>query len=204
MIELYLLRHGECFGHGSYIGRGSDVFLTDHGKKQIESTARFLNRQSVYPKHLLTSPMKRTVQSADIVSKELGLTYKQIPGIEESDFGLWEGLTYDQIAEKDVNRLERWIADPINKKPPGGESLLEVRKRVIRSLDFLEELVLDRESHEVLIISHRGPLAVLLLKYLELDLEKFWSFRMDRGSLTKINLYPRFAELVYLNFTAVP
>lgn len=204
MISLYLIRHGECEGAGTYIGRGSDVSLTDEGSRGIFQISRILKEQGVKADLILSSPMRRAVQSAQIICDTLQTGYKLIPGLEECDFGRWEGRTFDQIAATEGKKLEEWIGDPVHINPPGGESLRDLQKRVRNSMGFINNLIVDEKKREIVVVSHRGPLIILLLEYLGTGLEHFWNYRMDRGSVTKINLYPRFAELAYLNLTAVP
>ncbi|MBB6479068.1 histidine phosphatase family protein [Spirochaeta isovalerica] len=205
MISLYLIRHGECEGRGTYIGRGSDVPLDEKGVQQIAEMAESFGSESFKSGIILTSPMKRALQSSHILSEVLNCPYRIVPGLEESDFGNWEGKSYDQIASTEENEILRnWISDPFENSPPGGESLSELESRVLRAVNFINPLIADKNKNEIMIVSHRGPLVLLLLNYLGIEPDKFWNFRMDRGSVSRLELYPRFAELVYLNLTAVP
>lgn len=201
MTSLYLIRHGECEGSGLYIGRGSDPPLTEDGILQIKNAASWLSDKNISFSRLYSSPLLRAGQSAALVGEELGIVPDCVDELAESDFGRWEGLSYGEIQSKEPQLLSEWISDPLNNRPPGGESLLDVKKRT-DSISSLWENEIDTqgESH-ILLVSHRGPIALIILSLLGLNLKRFWSIRTDRGSVSKLNLYPRFCELEYLNRT---
>lgn len=204
MINLYMIRHGACEGSGSYIGKGSSVHLTGEGRMHIHRVGQLLADQSIPVEMFLTSPQQRAIESAQIIGDRIGCSFTVLKGLEECDFGLWEGKDYHQISLNEKEILDYWIKDPIRNRPPGGETLLEVKERVLKALPSLNFFLKDEKEHNVFIVSHRGPIALLILHYMEMNLNKFWSFRIDRGSITKIALYRRFSQIVYLNFTAVP
>ncbi|MBI9098445.1 MAG: histidine phosphatase family protein [Spirochaetaceae bacterium] len=201
MVELYLIRHGECEGSGSYIGRGSNVPLTKKGNTQIRNMALFLRESLSGEKidFLYTSPMSRAVESAEILAEELQSSYVELKGLEEVDFGDWEGLTYEEIDKNNHRELQQWISHPIEKSPPHGESLKELQFRVLQALSPLMEKIDDEKTWRIASVSHRGPLAVLIAHLLKLDLNYFWNFKIDRGSVSLLSLFPEFNELSFLN-----
>ncbi len=193
MIKLYLIRHGECEGKGLYIGRGSDVSLTAEGFTQIKN----INMGEI--DLLYTSPMKRCLESSNIISQSTGIKAEILTDLEEIDFGDWEGLSFKKIETVAPIEYKKWYQNPIDNRPPSGESLLELQKRVLDSLPSFSKLINDERVWNVIIVSHKGPLSILLLHFLQLDLKFFWSFKIDRGSTTKLNLYQKFSEVEYLN-----
>lgn len=204
MIHLYLIRHGDIESNGKYIGRKTDIPMTESGEQQIREICSFLEKRNIKPDMLFTSPQLRARQSSAIIERSFGIQSLSLSGLEETDFGDWEGYSYEEIFKKDGETLQKWIDDPINRKPPSGESLMDLKIRVDDAALNWENMRDSEEETHILIVSHRGPLSLLLLRYLSCDLDRFWSFRIDRGSISKVNLYPRFCELAYLNLTAVP
>lgn len=201
MINLYLVRHGECEGEGLYIGRGSDLPLTEKGKDQIHLLSGFLKTQLFPGKidSIFSSPMVRAVDSADIISRSVNLSVQGVQGIEEIDFGLWEGCSYGDLMKSYPLEFPLWIDNPITKRPPEGESLEDLNKRVLYATSFLKETSEDDSDKNIVIVSHRGPLIVILLDLLGLGLDKFWNYKIERGSISKLNIYPHFSELDFLN-----
>ncbi|MCP4162667.1 MAG: histidine phosphatase family protein [Deltaproteobacteria bacterium] len=201
MVELFLVRHGECSGSGNYIGRGSDVTLTEEGIEQIKKLSSFLREnQDDNPIDLIfSSPMIRCQESSAIISKDLDIQVETLPGMEEIDFGDWEGLAADYIKETEEDRFNQWIENPVLRKPENGETLVELKERVLNSFSPIQEKINDDKKWRIVLVSHRGPIAVIITELLGMDLTSFWNFRIDRGSLSVLNLYPQFSELALLN-----
>lgn len=195
MIQLYLIRHGECEGSGSYIGRGSDVELTEDGSKQIHR----LSKKLKYFDYIYTSTMKRCLETTEIISGYIPSIIIKNKNIEEIDFGEWEGKKYSEFLSYNYNRYQKWINDPVNNKPPGGESLNDLKTRVLELIPELEIYINDDKVWNIAITSHKGPLSILLLYFLKLDLSFFWNFRIDRGSVSKLNIYKDFCEIEFQN-----
>jgi len=201
MIHLYLLRHGECEGKGLYVGRGTDSPLTDEGKEQIQLISKrlFVELQKEEFDYLFSSKQLRALESSAIISEDHKITINEIDGLEETDFGDWEAKSYDQIMEINSNLITTWLDDPINNRPPNGESINDLKKRILPFYLQLSEMINDQKEWNIIVVSHKGPLTVLLTIFLKLGLDYFWNLKIDRGSLSKMNLYPRFSELEFLN-----
>jgi len=201
MIQLFLVRHGDCEGSGTYIGRGSDVPLTDTGIKEMQALGKIfrdsLNLSNV--DFLYSSSMLRARQSADILTSFLNSPVRELAGMEESDFGEWEGLSYREIEEKNPLDFQKWLNNPLKISPPGGESLMDLKKRVIENCSSFLQKSVDEKTWKIVIVSHKGPLTVLLTELLKIETAYFWNFRIDRGSVAKLNIYPRFCEIEFLN-----
>lgn len=199
MISLYLIRHGECEGGGTYIGRGSDVPLTRPGINQIRELSKHLRDRNARPERIFCSPLVRTLETAGILGDIWNIRPEPVTGLEESDFGRWEGMSYSEIASVSLDKLESWVDNPWDRAPDGGETLAELERRVYRAARIWEMLIEEEEISDIFIVAHRGPLALLLLKYLDLGRSAFWKFRIDRGSVTKLNLHRGFCEAEFVN-----
>ncbi|MBN2618183.1 MAG: histidine phosphatase family protein [Spirochaetales bacterium] len=193
MVELTLVRHGESYGAGSYIGRGSDFNLTQKGIVDI-SSLNIGNQDLIY-----TSSMARCRESATIIIEKLNNRFEILQDIEEVDFGDWESLTFDQLTNKNPQEFTNWLNNPQDISPPNGETLKELQARVINSISFLKDKITDKKRWRILLITHRGPIAILLLHFLKLDLNMFWNFRIDKASITKIDIYNEWSEVITLN-----
>lgn len=201
MIKLYLVRHGDCKGRGLYIGKGSDVPLSEEGRNQIRVLSDTLIQELSGQKidHLFSSLMKRSMESSQIISDFSNIAVQSILGLEEIYFGEWEGKSYDDIQKQNGLELQEWIKNPVNNCPPGGETIKQLKFRVISSLSFFPAMIDSETQYNIILVSHRGPIAILLLHFLDLELDKFWNFKIDRGSLSKLNIHPRFCEVEFLN-----
>lgn len=201
MIHLYLVRHGDCEGNGLYIGRGSDLPLTEKGINQIHLLAGFLQKQLANGKvdGILSSSMTRATSSAEILSRSLNAPFQTVSGIEEIDFGLWEGFSYGDLMKSYPDEFPHWIENSTKQRPPGGESLGDLQKRVLKVILFLKTSLEEDDHKNIVIVSHRGPLVLILLDFLDLELDKFWNYKIERGSISKLNLSTHYSELEFLN-----
>lgn len=172
-MKLYLIRHGEAEGNGEgrYIG-WEQVPLTPWGRRQAEALARRLSRAPLAG--VYCSDLPRTRETAAPVAAAHGLPVVPLPGLREANFGQWSGLTYDEIHARAPDALERWLADPERSAPPGGESLGDLRRRVLASLPRVDGAA---------VVTHGGPLRALLSQWLGCP---FWSVTVPLASLTVV------------------
>jgi alpha-ribazole phosphatase len=165
MDRLYLIRHGETEGGGVKRYKGAiDVPLSEKGMKQMERVSEYIvelfqnsstfygSKQSnppappvIHPtpplekgglmKAVYCSDLKRAIKSAEIIAEPYRLNPVKIPDLRERNFGIWEGMSFDEIREKYPSEFESWANNPLKYSPTGGESTIEVRDRVIKALD---------------------------------------------------------------------
>src|ERR1700756_1375786 len=92
-----LMRHGETDWNrqGRVMGR-NPIELSERGRAQVEAAAQFT--QSLKPDLIVTSPLVRARQTAEIVSEALGgIELTEDPAISEVLYGRWEGMTYHDL-----------------------------------------------------------------------------------------------------------
>ena len=124
------------------------------------------------------------------------------PAWREIHFGVWEGLTYDEIMASSHEQLD-FFTDPEHSAPPQGETLTEVLQRVMPAL---YEIVQSEHSGEIVLVSHGGVLRGLLCSLLGMPLRNQWQLRIDTGSLSAIDVSlgehgELLASLIGLNVT---
>jgi alpha-ribazole phosphatase len=100
--------------------------------------------------HVWTSPSRRCRELGERIAEVLFIPLSADPRLMELDFGEWEGKPWDDIPHAD---LDRWAADPLGFRAPGGQSGAELIARVA---DFHATLTQD-----CIVVSHGGPLRVL-------------------------------------------
>lgn len=194
--RLILIRHGETpwTRERRYQGR-SDTFLSSHGKKQIRRLAKII--RTLNPRVLYTSTLQRSRQSAAILSKIIRAKPCVDSRLNELSFGRWEGRSaVELIAARDPVFL-KWREGRIV-TPPGGESLRSLRTRTSR---FLKNCLRHHPGKTIAVVSHGGPIKTLLFEALKLPVRTLWSLRIDPASITVLDFYPNFTQLVTLNQT---
>lgn len=162
--RLVLVRHGETAGQSSIRYYGStDVPLSRLGEEQMRRAGAALASERFDA--VFSSRLRRSRQGAALVAGE-HLRPKPLAAFDEVDFGDWEGRTREEIAAHDPEAFQRWEADPEVFVYPGGECRQDFRSRVAHGLAGL----LARPNGEcLLLVVHRGVIAVALAELLRLD-----------------------------------
>ena len=179
-----LLRHGQTpmSVQKRYAGR-SDPQLTEAGVQQAAAAAKRLASADFGV--IVTSPLLRTVQTAQAVAAVTGAAVVTDDGFRETDFGAWEGLTFAEVRERWPAELGAWLADP-EIAPPGGESFTDVSARVIAALD---RLLAARTGQTVLIVSHVTPIKTLVAAALLAPPAALYRMHLDVAALCEIDWY---------------
>lgn len=181
---LVFLRHGRTMDNVArrYSGPGgTDVGLDEVGRSQVHRSARELRGIDV----IVSSPMRRTMQTARAVAAELDLDVTTMSALREYDSGRWNGLTDTEAARRDPALHAAWLAAP-DIAPPGGESLRVVAARVAGAV---AEVVEAHRGRTVLVVSHAVPIACALLAALEAPLSSAARLAIRNCSVTRIR-YP--------------
>jgi ribonuclease H / adenosylcobalamin/alpha-ribazole phosphatase len=180
-----LLRHGQTpmSVQRRYAGR-SDVPLTDAGLQQAAAAAKRL--ASARLDVIVASPLRRAVQTAQEVAAVTGAPVATDDGFRETDFGVWEGLTFAEVRERWPDEVTAWLADPAV-APPEGESFTEVSERVMAAL---RRVLTARAGQRVLIVSHVTPIKMLVTEALLAPPAALYRMHLDVAALSEIDWYP--------------
>ncbi|MDA3649004.1 bifunctional RNase H/acid phosphatase [Saccharopolyspora indica] len=190
--KMLLLRHGQTplSVERRYSGRG-DVALTELGERQVRAAGERLaamdgviTPDGVAP--VIASPLTRTRQTAQAVVDATGGELHFHDGLLETDFGDWEGLSFQEAADQFPNLHGEWLGDP-SVVPPGGESLDAVYRRVTAARD---DLVARYAGRTIIVVSHVTPIKALLRLGLGVGPEMFYSLHLDLASLSIVEFYP--------------
>jgi len=224
VTTLYLIRHGETAGGDAKRYHGSiDIQLSEKGKEQAAEKAAVLRRyieKATTSKHLsylrdiqdnaddqnasnssglraiYCSGLSRAVQSAGIIAEQFGLVPILVAGLRERSFGIWEGMTFNEIREQYPKEFASWAGNPLAYSPIGGETTLEVRDRVIK---VISEIVEKHSGEEVAVIAHGGVNRIILCHILGMPLENIFRVEQDYTALNIIEFWEKYPVLKLLN-----
>lgn len=164
---------------------GVDMPLNDIGEAQARALAHELRQREPFDR-IISSPILRTQQTAQIVADSLGMTFELEPGIRECAYGEWDGHTWDEVESRWPNELHAWLSD-FNTPPPGGESLSEVNERV---REAVTRIVQTHEHERVLLVSHVTPIKVVMATALAAPISAQFRMELRPCSITTVNWYP--------------
>jgi ribonuclease H / adenosylcobalamin/alpha-ribazole phosphatase len=177
-----LLRHGETplSAEKRFSGRG-DTALSRRGEAQAAAAAERLVDAGI--EQIVSSPLRRTHQTATVVADRLGLDIEVEEGFAETDFGAWEGSTFAEISEHSAAQLRTWLDDP-TVAPPGGESMAATAVRVSAAR---ERIMSAYPAKTVLIVSHVTPIKLTLRAALDAPMNAVYRLHLDPASLSIVD-----------------
>jgi len=181
MSELYLLRHGETAGRSSVRFYGStDVPLSALGEEQMRRAGGAL--AGVCFRTVVTSPMRRSRESACIVLNGRTADLVVVEDFREIDFGDWEGLTDGEIAERHPELYRVWRIESRLLRFPGGDSREEFRERVMRAAGA----VFGNIQLPALAVLHKGVIRCILCELLGVPYSDMSDRRIELGSIHRL------------------
>jgi broad specificity phosphatase PhoE len=164
--RLVLLRHGQTdYNVGGRMQGHLDSMLTETGVEQAASVAPEIAR--LVPDRLISSDLKRAVDTAELVSAACGLPVKYDARLRETHLGEWQGRTVAEIEDGWPGAIATWRSDP-GWAPPGGESRIEVVRRSLPVVEELDEEFTTGEDTTVVLVAHGGLIAGLVCGLLAL------------------------------------
>jgi len=183
-MELVVIRHGETRANaeGRYLG-ALDMGLNETGWAQVGTLAQALSKGAPFQR-LLTSPLLRARQSADLISGELALPARIVPAFRERHVGVFEGLTQ---AEARVRYPELWARNITRRwaeGPPGGESLDAVIARVSSGLNVLAD---EAQDERVLLVAH-GVVAKVIRAVTTNGFADFFEWQLHNGGRLVVDI----------------
>ncbi|KAB0672234.1 alpha-ribazole phosphatase [Oryzomonas sagensis] len=183
--RIYLIRHGQVEGHDQprYNGQ-TDVGLTDVGLEQYHVLKERLAGKPLSACY--TSDLSRCAIGADIICGQFGIEPVKRPELRELNIGVWEGLTWKEIARRWPMEWQARLNDLVNYRVPRGENLLDVEARV---MPVIGEIVERHKGQEILVVGHGGVNRIVLLSAIGAPLAGMFNIEQNYGCLNIIDYY---------------
>jgi alpha-ribazole phosphatase len=195
MARLYLVRHGNIkLNEVRRFWGKTDVELDEEGIRQAEALRDRISRYKIDA--VYTSTLKRTRATAEVIAAEHHTPITACPELNEINFGFFEGLSFDEIKKQNpdlAKTLNVWNSEL---KFPGGEGFTEFNDRILL---FLQRLKSHKDDEAVLIVSHAGPLRLIICNLLEINTRHGRQLQIDFGSLSIVEMFPEGCTLSLLN-----
>jgi len=189
-LTLYLLRHGQTAYSetGGYCGTPTnDPGLTAAGIEMAEAFAQAYGK--VPWKAILVSPLRRTIETAQPICVQTGLSMQLKPELQEIAYGKWEGLHPKEVDREFHDDYVRWLTDPAWNAPPEGEKAVDIALRVWH---LVHEIQQNYSDGNVLLVSHKATLRILLCVLLGIDVGRYRDrFDMPVSALSIVELGDR-------------
>jgi alpha-ribazole phosphatase/probable phosphoglycerate mutase len=193
------MRHGETAWNreGRVMGR-NPIELDAEGRAQVTASIPFA--RLLKPELIVTSPLARARQSAEIIAAGVGsVPMAEDPQLSEVLYGRWEGMVYDDLIH-DAGYLN-YRDHPLDTPTPGGETIAQVQSR---GVEAVRRAVGDNNDKRILFVSHGDIIRTILCYFMRLELAHFRRIRVDNAAFSGFQLVGDFAEMKFLNLMPDP
>lgn len=203
-MRVILLRHGESEANVNKQFAGFlDTPLTERGRAQAEQAALYMGWYHF--DRVISSSLERAYETAQIATSvnqagQCCVPYERIEsheGLKEMNFGLCEGLTYDQILAQMPELVKQTNSDYAHATYPEGESLHTFYHRVVNAYELLKQSLFKTEGN-ILLVSHSGVIRAILAYELGGGFEAYWHYKIENCGYAVLEYdhgYPILTEL---------
>jgi broad specificity phosphatase PhoE len=161
--RVLLVRHASAEGQGSFLGQ-RDAPLSAIGRRQLPALVQKLRGHAIDV--VYCSDLSRARATAEAVAKPRRAALEVRRALREMDFGRWEGLSWEQVAEQYPWIARRWMTGRVRPRVPGGEPFSQFTTRTTRAL---AEIVAAHPGRGVAIVTHAGVIRVAIGAALGID-----------------------------------
>ncbi|MGB8509697.1 MAG: histidine phosphatase family protein [Pyrinomonadaceae bacterium] len=169
-LRIHFLRHGQTSfsRENAFCGSGLDPELTADG---VEMARAFADaRRAEHWDALYSSPLRRAVATARPLAEALSMDVELRDELKEIGYGAWEGQSVEAVTREYHDEYIRWLADPAWNAPTNGELAVLIARR---GLSIVEEIRGRFSSGDVLVVSHKATIRVVLCGLLGIDVGRF-------------------------------
>jgi len=193
-MTLFLVRHAAHDNVGSFLaGRAEGIGLGAEGMAQAARLGECMKREAVNA--IRASPRMRTRQTAEVIATACGISPPEIAeALDEVDFGAWSGQTFDSLNTDPLWR--RWNTMRSLARTPGGESMLDVQRRVCA---LIESLCESYDSKRLVLVSHADAIKAAVSHVLGLPIDFWPRFDIWPASVTTMVVGDWGAKILSLN-----
>ena len=169
-LTIYFLRHGQTAlsREDNFCGSGLDPELTAEGLQMAEAFAaayRATPWRAIY-----SSALRRAIATARPICDALGIAMQPRADLNEIAYGQWEGLNREKVDKDYHDDYVSWLADPAWHAPTGGELAIAVARRSLRVIDEINQQFTDGN---ILVVSHKATIRIILCSLLGIDVGRF-------------------------------
>jgi broad specificity phosphatase PhoE len=168
-LNIYFLRHGQTASSQANLFCGAiDPPLTTNGEKMARS---FATAYASLPwQAMFCSPRARAIATATPLAVAVNMELQIRQGLEEINYGAWEGQDVATVDRQYHDDYLRWLADPAWNPPTNGELAVAIANRALAVIAEIEQ---QYPTGNVLVVSHKATIRILLCSFLGIDVGRF-------------------------------
>jgi alpha-ribazole phosphatase len=182
MSELLLIRHAETDKAGTFCGH-SDPELNARGRVQLSELINRLRMEKIGV--VFTSDLRRAHTTGMAIAEAFNVDCHVRSTLREISFGGWEGITWEEIEQRDDVYARRWIAEYPRLPAPDGEGFRDFERRVLDEVKFLS-LEAEVAEGRIAVVTHAGVLRTMLCALLGCSEDTAWEQTRSYCSVVRI------------------
>lgn len=185
-----LIRHGEPQGGSLYRGHSIDDPLSAKGWDQMwHAVGSYKQWQQI-----VSSPLSRCNAFAKRLAEKNSIPIYIEDDLKEIGFGSWEGLSREQVKQRNLEEYNQFYADPVNNRPAGAEDLNAFIQRVT---SCYAKLIQQFKGQHVLIVAHAGVIRAILAHIVSAPPNGLYNFRIANAGISRLHVESN--EIVFIN-----
>ena len=182
VTRILAVRHGEtAWNRDTRIQGHLDIPLNERGLAQAARLGDALQHEPVAA--IYSSDLARARQTAEALAATTGAALKLDARLRERAFGRFEGLTWQEIAERWPEQSERWRRRDLDFAAEGGETLPVFYARCV---SVVEELAAAHPGQTIAIVAHGGVMDCLYRAGSRLDLQAARSWTLGNATINRL------------------
>ena len=186
-MKIICVRHTETEGNvrGYYNGISESPY-TPKGLLQKAAVEDELVRigQEEPIAAVYASPIERAKRIGETVSKRLDVPFKTTDALREFNFGIFEGMTYQDAGKQYPDIWKAWMADYDGYEIPEGDSFTAYHERVA---EFIDTIKTKHDDETIVIVAHGGTVLSILIELLDLPPAQRWHFKIELGAIAIVD-----------------
>lgn len=195
IMNLLLIRHA----HNDWVGERlagwtPGVHLNEVGRAQAAALAQQLAEVPLAA--IYSSPLERTLETAQPLAETRDLTVEVREGLGEARYGDWTGRNLEELQKEELWPVVQVY--PGGARFPGGESMREVQARIVAEIDAIRD---GHAGQTVAVVSHSDPIKMAVAHYAGLPLDLFQRLTIAPASVTAFAFTKFGPRLLCLNHT---
>ena len=190
---VYLVRHGETDWNVQRIiqGKHNDIPLNRKGRRQANKLASYFKTKHI--DYIISSPLKRSLQTAEIIARVKNLSIVTREELSEVDYGEWAGVKSNEVSVKFPEQWKKFTANPESFTFPNGESLRAFYERVTK---YFKTIPKDKD---VLVVTHVNPIRMIIRYILNIKFKSIYNLHIENCTVSGIKYKKSGWEVDFLN-----
>ena len=195
-MKLYLVRHGQTDMNKEKLYYGwTDCPINEVGIKQAETLHQYFKNVNCHK--VITSDLKRSVETAEIITKGKNIVLDKRKEFRELNFGLWEGKHYKVLQKEYPEAFEQWGKDWKSFCMPEGEAFFTFYERIRKELENVIQQT--PEDNTVLLVTHNGVMSAMLCVLTGAGYDGFWRFFLEQETYSLVSVRNGFITIEKIN-----